>query len=115
MAPAEIETKRIEKAITAFMERRRPPESIRSKLDLGYRISGPSVELFEIRPKWDEPEVIVENAFAKATYVPAKKAWRVYWMRSDLKWHKYDPAPEVSSIKKFLAVVDQDEYSCFFG
>ncbi len=50
---SEIETKRVEKAMAAFLEKRRPLATIRSKLDLGYRISGQSVELFEIRPKWD--------------------------------------------------------------
>ncbi len=99
----------------AFMERRRPLVSVRSKLDLGYRISGQSVELFEIRPKWDNPGVILEHPFAKATYVRIQKLWKIYWMRSDLKWHEYDPVPEVSSIEKFLTIVDQDEYSCFFG
>jgi len=115
MALAEIETKRIEKTINALMERRRPPKSIRSKVDLGYRISGQSVELLEIRPRWDKPEVILKNAFAKATYVPTKRVWKVYWMRGNLKWQKYNPVPEVNSIEEFLAVVDQDEYSCFFG
>jgi hypothetical protein len=112
---AEIETKRIEKAMVAFLDKRRPPATIRSKLDLGYRISSQSVELFEIRPKWDQPEVILEHDFAKATYVHTQKVWKIYWMCSDLKWHKYDPVPDVSRIENFLEVVDQDEYACFFG
>jgi hypothetical protein len=41
--------------------------------------------------------------------------WKVYWKRADLKWHRYEPVPEVSAIEKFLAVVKEDEYSCFFG
>jgi hypothetical protein len=115
MTFSEIETKIIEKAIAAFMEKRRPPISIRSKLDLGYRISGQSVELFEIRPRWDKPEIILEHAFAKTTYVHTQKVWKIFWMRADLKWHRYEPVPEVNSIEKFLEIVDQDEYSCFFG
>lgn len=110
-----IETKTIEKAIAAFMEKRRPAISIRSKLDLGYRISGQSLELFEIRPKWDKPEIVLEHAFAKTTYVRTQKVWKIFWMRADLKWHSYEPVPEVNSVEKFLAVVDRDEYSCFFG
>ncbi len=61
MEISEIEKKRIEKAMIAFMERRKPPVSVRSKLDLGYRISGQSVELFEIRPKWDNPGMILQE------------------------------------------------------
>jgi len=115
MAISEIEIKHIEKAITAFMEKRRPPIAVRSKLDLGYRISGQSVELFEIRPRFDKPEVILELAFAKATYVRTQNLWKVFWMRSDLKWHPYDPAREVRSIEEFLEVVSQDEHGCFSG
>ena len=36
-------------------------------------------------------------------------------MRSDLKWHSYQPEPEVSAIDDFLAVVQKDEHACFFG
>jgi hypothetical protein len=32
-----------------------------------------------------------------------------------LKWHRYDPDPEVKSIEEFLALVEKDEYGCFFG
>jgi hypothetical protein len=97
MALSEFETKKIEKALAAFMEKRRPPIAVRSKLDLGYRVSGRSVELFEIRPRWDKPEQISESAFAKVTYVRTQGIWKVYWMRADLKWHGYEPVPEVSS------------------
>jgi len=37
------------------------------------------------------------------------------WQRADLKWHKYGPAPEVSTVQAFLALVDEDKYGCFFG
>ena len=110
MAFSEFEQKRIEKAIAAFMEKRRPSPHIRDKLDFGYRVSGQSVELFEIRPQWDDPSIIREHPFAKATYVKTKKAWKVFWQRADLKWHGYQPSLIVSSIDKFLQVVDADEY-----
>ena len=115
MALSEFETKKIERALAAFMKKSRPPISIRSKLDLGYRISGQSVELYEIRPRWDKPEQILENAFAKTTYVRAKGVWKIYWMRADMKWHGYFPAPEVRSVEEFLDIVDKDEYACFKG
>jgi hypothetical protein len=115
MSFSEFETKKIEKAIAAFMEKRRPPSSIRSKLDFGYRLSGQSVELLEIRPQWNNPEIILKHAFAKTTYVRSQRVWKIFWMRADLKWHRYDPVPEVKSIEKFLEVVNQDQYSCFFG
>ena len=36
-------------------------------------------------------------------------------MRRDLKWHSYEPFPETKLFEAFLAVVERDEYGCFFG
>jgi hypothetical protein len=49
MALTEFEAARVKKVVGAFIEERRPPPDIRSKVDLGYRLSGQSVEIFEIR------------------------------------------------------------------
>ena len=97
------------------MEKRRPPAHIRHEVDLGFRITGQSVEIFEIRPRWQCPEEKIEEAVAKTTFVKTKKIWKVYWQRADLKWHRYDPNPEVGSLDEFLDIVDRDEYACFFG
>lgn len=115
MALNDLERKRVEKAVSAFVEKRRPPPAVRPELDLGFCISGQSVELFEIRPQWDKPELRHESPFAKATYVRTQSLWKVYWRRADLKWHSYQPDAAVEGIEDFLAVVAKDEYACFFG
>jgi hypothetical protein len=115
MAFDDIERKRCERDLAKFMERRRPPPHVRPELDLGYRISGHSVELFEVRPRWGKPKETMEQPIAKATFVRTRKRWRVFWMRQDLEWHGYEPCPEVASLEAFLAVVDRDEHCCFFG
>lgn len=115
MALSEFEMKRAEKAIHAFLEKRRPPAHIRHQVDIGYRINGQSVELFEVRPRWNKPEEKLEQPIAKATYVRTAEVWNVYWQRADLKWHLYEPAPQVGSLEKFLALVDEDKNACFFG
>lgn len=115
MSFSEIEIKRIQKVVGAFIEKRRPPPHIRPKLDFGFRIDRQSVELFEIRPVFDDPERYQESPFAKATYVQTKKLWMVYWMRSDLKWHGYTPAPAVKRIEDLIVLVDRDDHGCFFG
>ncbi len=97
------------------MARRRPPPHIRPEIDIAYRISNQSLEIFEIRPQWDDPSKTIEHAIAKATFVKATEQWKVYWQRADLKWHRYDPKPEVGSVEDFLTLVDADEYACFFG
>jgi len=52
---------------------------------------------------------------AKATYVQATEIWKVFWMRQDLKWHRYGPAPEVASLEEFAQLVHEDKHACFFG
>jgi hypothetical protein len=115
MGLTEFEIRRCEKLLGAFIEKRRPPPHIRAQVDLGFRITGQSVEIFEIRPRWDRPQEIIEIPVAKATYVKTQKVWKVFWQRSDLKWHRYDPAPEVSFLEDFIALVDEDRAACFFG
>ncbi len=115
MPVTDIERKRWEQALEAFIERRRPPLHLRKEVDMGFRITGQCVELFELRPDWRTRKTMQERPFARATYVRIRNLWRVYWMRRDLKWHRYPPHPEVRTIERFLLIVDRDEHSCFFG
>jgi len=115
MALTELETRRVEKAVGAFVEKHRPAPSLRHQVDLGFRIVGQSVEIFEIRPAWRRPDETLESPVAKATYVRAKDVWRVFWKRADSKWHAYPPAPHVGTIDKFLELVDKDPHACFWG
>jgi hypothetical protein len=115
MALTDLERKRCERDLARFLERRRPPPHIRSDLDIGYRISGQSVEVFEVRPDWQDPDVKRELPFAKATFVRTRDRWRVFWMKRDLRWHTYEPNPEVHRLEAFLNLVDRDDFRCFFG
>ena len=111
-----MELARVRRALDAFMQQRRPPPHIRPKLDLGFRISRQSVEIFEIRPRRrGPPDEKHESPVAKATYVRARRVWRVFWRRRDLKWHGYEPRPEVKSVEEFASLVSEDAHSCFFG
>lgn len=116
MALTEIEKARVTKAMEALLQKRRPPARVRSEVDMAYRLSGQSVELFEIRPKWrGKPGETMEHAIAKATYIATRRHWRIYWMRQDLKWHSYEPISEVDTIDAFCKVVHDDSHCCFFG
>ncbi len=115
MALSEHERYRFEKPVRAYVESRRPPKHIRSELDLGYRFDGQSAEIFEIRRSIDKPDEIIELSIAKATYVRYRQIWKIYWIRADLTWHRYEPQATVRSIKDFLAVIDKDQHGCFFG
>jgi len=61
----DIERNRIERDVAIFMAHRRPPPHIRPELDFGYRISGHNVEIFEIRPQWQNPKEKMEQPVAK--------------------------------------------------
>ncbi len=89
MAIDALQTLDIIEAMENFIARKRPPEHIRPKLDIGYKIEGQSIYILEIRPQWKKPEVILEHPVAKATFVKTKNHWKIYWMRADLKWHPY--------------------------
>ena len=111
----EFETKRCEKLVAAFIERRRPPAHVRHEVDLTFRIVGQSVEIFEVRPYWRDKTDLREHPIAKATFNSSKRTWKVFWRRADLKWQGYQPNTEVARIEDFLGVVDKDEHGCFFG
>ena len=116
MAFQPLELAHVEHAVAAFMLRMRPPPKIRAEVDLEHRIEGQSLVIFERRPAWrGAPGETIELMVAKATYVRAHDQWRVYWQRRDLRWHRYDPAPEVPTVADFLDLVEEDAYACFFG
>jgi hypothetical protein len=111
----DMDRRRAENAVAVFVAKRRPPLHLRSEVDLNYRFDGRTVEIFEIRPKWDNPAHKVEESVAKARYLKSRETWLVYWQRADLKWHKYEPVPEVRTVDAFLRLIDEDKHGCFFG
>ena len=111
----EFETKRCEKLVAKFIEKRRPSPHVRADVDLTFRIDRQSVEIFEIRPNWRDRSKLQEHSIAKATYNKSKGNWKVFWRRADLKWHSYQPSAKVARIEDFLDVVEKDEHGCFFG
>ncbi|MCR9105417.1 MAG: DUF3024 domain-containing protein [Gammaproteobacteria bacterium] len=115
MAISEFETKRVEKLASDYTEANRPPVHIRDQLDLGFRVSDQSLELFEIRPRYNDPSAKIEESVAKTTYVKKTRSWKIYWKRADLKWHGYDPMPEVRTLEEFFEIVEEDQHGCFKG
>lgn len=114
MALTEFETRRIEKIVGNFIETRRPPIHIRGEVDLGFRVDGQTVDIFEVRrlPNEFEPH---EQPVARARWVKTRNSWNVYWMRADLKWHAYEPQATVRTIEAFCALVNEDACACFWG
>ena len=115
MVLSEFEVKRYELAKKKFLAKRRPHPDVRGKCDLDCRLDNQTVEVFEIRPQWNSPEIIHEHSFAKATYSKSEKVWKIYWMRSNLKWQIYEPNEIVRTIEDAFMAIDCDENGVFFG
>lgn len=93
----------------------RPPEEIREKLDISYRIEKQSVYIIEIRPNWLNPSNKIKSDIAKATFIKKNNHWKVYWKRANLRWNQYEPNPIISNLLDFIRIVEKDEYGCFWG
>jgi hypothetical protein len=87
---SEFEIKRCEKLVAEFIERHRPHPRLRKDVDLAFRMKGLSVEIFELRAHWRGTGKPIEHSIAKARYNKSKHTWKVFWQRSDLKWHRYE-------------------------
>ena len=98
-----------------FWSKRRPPQHLRDQMREGQRVKGQSIELFFHRPRYDDPNHWTEEPIAKITYVRKNDRWRLFWMRADLKWHRYPPQAEAKSLAEALSIIDQDAKACFFG
>lgn len=115
MAISEFEIKRCEKILDAYLKKHRPPPPIRNEFDISYRIKDQSIEIFEIRPAFRNPEGKTEIMVAKTTYIKKSNKWKIFWYKADMKWHGYDPMPEVNSLEEFITVLENDANCCFYG
>jgi hypothetical protein len=98
-----------------FLDRIRPPENIRTMLDITYRIEQQSVVIYERRTVLNRQEKTTENEVAKATFIEASNCWKIYWLRPDKRWYSYEPRPRVNSLKAFVELVEEDVHGCFWG
>ncbi len=115
MALTKEQLQEIDEAGQSFLKKRRPSVEIRNQLDLAYRVEGQSVLVYEIKQNWLKPDQYHESPVAKTTFVQTQNHWKVFWMRSDLKWYSFSPRPTVKTIKVFFKLVDEDKQACFFG
>jgi len=101
--------------IQKFINEIRPPVEIRNELDIGYTFENNSLEIFEIRPRFNNPEEKIQSPVAKAKYVKTQRVWVIYWMRASGKWERYEPSSEVNELSSFFEMLMDDKHGCFWG
>jgi hypothetical protein len=114
MAFNELDLRRIERVVGDFCRQRTRPE-VADELRLIYETHGQSVVISEERPDWRDPKERMHTPVAKLRFVRASGLWTLYWMRADLNWHAYEPAPPSRDLAELVEVVGRDEYCAFFG
>lgn len=98
-----------------FWSKRRPPVEMRDKICEGQRFTGYTLDLFYVRPRWQRPGETIDSPVARIRYIKSRELWQLYWMRADLKWHRYVPHPVTLNLEEALRVIDEDANGCFFG
>ena len=102
MAFSEFEIHRYTKVVDAYIESKRPPVHIRKELDIGFRLEDQSIEIYEVRPAFHNPDERIERTVFKTTYVKSSDLWKIFWMKRDLKWHGYEPDTKSTRLKMHL-------------
>lgn len=105
----------IEKQIERFVESIRPPQEIRKQLNIGFKYNNYTLEIYEIRPRWDNEKEVVHTPVAKTRYIKKQEVWKIYWMRANGNWEGYPPQKEVKTIDDFFKILEEDKHACFWG
>ena len=105
----------IENQIRKYIEHKRPPIEIRDQLDIDYSYKNNTLEIFEIRPRFDNKKIYHNISIAKAKFVKSQNCWKIYWMRASGKWVGYDPISNIFSISDVLKEIEDDRHGCFWG
>ena len=90
---------------------------VQKEVRLGVETVANSITIWECRLPW-RPEYGPEwtrKGIARFRYSPSERLWTVYWMRSDLKFHRYALVGPQSGIGPLLDEVARDPHACFWG
>jgi len=111
---SELELKRIDRTVGELCRRLSPPQYA-DELRVVCEIDAHNVSVFEERPPWNGRGDWTRMGVARFRFFRSRGEWQLYWMRQDLKWHRYDPAEPTADLAALVAVVEADEYGAFFG
>jgi hypothetical protein len=114
MALTQLEHKRIDRTVGELCRRHSPIE-LADSLRFVHRIEGRAVSIYEERPPWRGDGPWTSHGVARFRFSRVSGLWTLYWLRQDLKWHRYLPVPPSADLGILVAVVEADEYGAFFG
>jgi hypothetical protein len=112
---SELELKRIDRLVGELCRRCSPPEHA-DQLRTVYEVEAHSVSMYEERPPWRGEAEWTRMGVARFRYFRSRGEWQLYWMRQDLRWHRYEPDDEMpADLASLVALVEADHYGAFFG
>ena len=114
MAISEIEIYKVEKQAKEFCDDKNGIFP-RDQLYIDFRLEDQVLYLFEVRPKWDDPDIKIEIMVARLRYIKKEAVWELYWQRQNMKWCLYEPNGISSELTSLLMQVADDQYGCFWG
>ena len=97
----ELELKHIENTVGKMCERRSPIH-LRDELRTIFEVKGYDVTVYEERPHWKDPQKWTKEPLAKFKFIRKDTVWKLYWMRSDMKWHLYGGMPTGPPVQRRL-------------
>jgi len=113
MSFTENEIKKYTEELESYIEKIRPKPEIRNEIDIEYKINSQSIEIIENRKINSS---MIESPIAKATYIKSTEEWKIYWKKSDMKWHLYEPKKvRIRTLEDAIRIIEKDEYGCFWG
>jgi len=78
------------------------PDRVRDKVwnDIEYDSSG--IILYERRPHFQRADIVTKSAIFKLKYHSENKDWSIFWMPSDMKWHKLATRKKIDGVIKYI-------------
>ena len=110
----DLELKRIDRTVGELSRRCSPPEHA-EEVRTVYEVEGHSVTMYEERPPLDGVGEWTRGGIARFRFSRSRGEWRLYWMRQDLRWHRYVPDDMPADLDSLVPVVEADKYGAFFG
>lgn len=110
----DLERKRAERTLAPLL-RRRLSSHVKDGGRIAYRFSGHWIELFSVRPAWDDPNELIELPIAKFRYIRVREEWSLFWNRQSGKWRTYQPLPTAERLETLVDEVLADPHACFWG